>query len=189
MKKLVIILLGLAMLTACGAPAAEEEAAFPTFSFQHFASGGADHTETAVILFEQSNATFTSYQVAYPSCTCRDAMVNYLSVVYVELLNSKENPEDAAIRSLSFGNNQGLWGDSNPNYYIAEYTQEYMDEHLVQPLVKATKADLDAWEGYGTWVDGIDVDAVAGATVSSSNLQSMLRGLFAYHTEHYYPTS
>lgn len=180
-----VLLVLLILLAGCGANSQGEEE-FPTFTFTHYASGGADSQETAVILFEQSNSTFTSYQVAFPSCTCRDAIVNYMSVAYVELLNNKDDPEDAAIRAISFGNNQGLWGDSNPNYYIAEYTEEYMDQHFVQLLVKATKADLDAWEGYGTQIAGVDADAVTGASVSTGNITSMLQGLFAYHTAKYY---
>ena len=176
----------LLLLAGCGGEGPRAEGEFPTFTFIHYASGGADSQETAVILFEQSNSTFTSYQVAFPSCTCRDAIVNYLSVAYVELLNNKDDPADAAIRAISFGSNQGLWGDSNPNYYIAEYTEEYMDEHFVQQLVKATKADLDAWGGYGTQISGVDADAVTGASVSTGNITSMLQGLFAYHTAKYY---
>ena len=180
-----LLLLAL-LLSACGGAAEESNAAFPTFSFTHYASGGTTEEYEAVILFEQSNSTFTSYQVAFSSCTCRDSSVNYLSVAYVELLNDKDDPADAAIRSITFGDNMGLWGDSNPNYYIAEYTEEYMDEHFVQSLVTATKADLDAWGGYGTQIEGVEADAVTGATVSTSNITSMLQGLFSYHEGKYY---
>ena len=112
--------------------------------------------------------------------------MNYYSVCYVELLNTKPTADEAAIRAITFGNNQGLWGDSNPNYYISDYTQEYMDEHFVQSLVGATKADFDKWGGYGSQIDLVDADAVTGATVSSSNITSMLRSLFEYHAEHHY---
>lgn len=61
-----------------------------------------------------------------------------------------------------------------------------MDEHFVQMLVQADKSDFDDWGGYGTQIQGVDVDAVAGATVSTSNITSMLQGLFDYHTRHYY---
>lgn len=187
-KKRVIILLLLTalVLSGCGAKDKGEFQQFPTFTYTHYSSGGTQEEYKAVIIFEQSNSTFTSYQVAFSSCTCRDPIVNYYSVAYVELLNNKKSADDAAIRSITFGNNMGLWGDSNPNYYIAEYTQEYMDENFVQQLVKSTKADIDAWGGYGTQVEAIDPDAVSGATVSSSNITSMLQGLFRYHTEKYY---
>ena len=105
---------------------------------------------------------------------------------YVELLNTRKSGEDAAIRTITFGNNQGLWGDSNPNYYRSEYPQEYMDQHFVQQLVKLTKRDVDAWQGYGTQVETVDPEAVAGATVSTSKITSMLKGLFAYHAEKSY---
>ena len=181
-KSLAAAALLLILLCGCGSSGDE----YPTFTFTHFASGGTKETYTAVILFEQANSTFTAYQVAFSSCTCRDPSANFYSVAYVELLNNKSDPDDAAIRSISFGNNMGLYGDSNPNYYISEYTEDYMDEHFIQALVKATKADLDAWGGYGTQIDCVDADAVTGATVSTSNITSMLRGLFEYHTEHYY---
>lgn len=186
--RLIACLLALLMLCGCAkeAPPPETETAYPTFEFTHYSSGGNAETYKAVILFEQSVSTFTSYQVAFVSCTCRDSLVNYYSVCYVELLNNKPSADESAIRAITFGNNQGLWGDSNPNYYKHEYTQEYMDENFVQRLVRVTKAEFDAWQGYGTWLDAVDVDAVAGATVSTSNITSMLKGLFAYHADKYY---
>ena len=195
MKHLILPLLLLALLLGgCGAapePAPEPEPSaefpYPTFEYTHYASGGTAETYTAVILYEQSCSTFTSYQVAFSSCTCRDALVNYYSVCYVELLNTKPTAEQASIRSITFGNNQGLWGDSNPNYYRHDYTQEYMDENFVQALVGVSMADAAQWGGYGTQLEAVDADAVSGATVSTSNITSMLQGLFAYHAAKYYP--
>lgn len=189
-KKCLLLCL-LLLLALCGCTvqtddAAGDDAAYRTFEYQHYASGGTEETYTAVILFEQSCSTFTSYQVAFSSCTCRDALVNYYSVCYVELLNTKPTAEQASIRAITFGNNQGLWGDSNPNYYRHDYTQEYMDEHFVQALVGVSKEELDAWSGYGTQLEAVDADAVTGATVSTGNITSMLQSLFSYHAEHYY---
>ena len=198
MKRLILLLLLLSLLLCgCGAPAAEPEASsepaaefpYPTFEYTHYASGGTAETYTAVILFEQSCSTFTSYQVAFSSCTCRDALVNYYSVCYVELLNTKPSAGEASIRSITFGNNQGLWGDSNPNYYRHDYTEEYMDENFVQSFVGVSMDEISAWQGYGTQIDAVDADAVSGATVSSSNITSMLQSLFAYHAAKYYPES
>ena len=174
--------------TAAGEAAAEEKetAKYPTFTYKHYASGGTEEEYEAVILFEQSCSTFTSYQVAYSGCTCRDSLVNYYSVCYVELLNTKPTAGEASIRSITFGNNQGLWGDSNPNYYHHEYTEEYMDENFVQRLVGVTKDEISEWGGYGTQLSAIDVDAVSGATVSTSNITSMLKSLFEYHAAKYY---
>lgn len=193
MKKincLSLLLIIVLVSTACSQRPDEDlvgkEVPYPSFDFTHYASGGNAEIYPAVILFEQSISTFTSYQVAFVSCTCRDSLVNYYSVCYVELLNNKPRAEHSAIRSISFGQNQGLWGDSNPNYYKAEYTQEYMDEHFVQQLVKMTKEEIDAWQGYGNHLDRIDADAISGATVSTGNITSMLQGLFAYHAEKYY---
>ena len=194
MKRIIVFLLLLSsffLLSGCAEQGGEEAAEyhFDTFTYTHFASGGTQEEYTAVILFEQSNSTFTAYQVAFSSCTCRDPSVNYYSVAYVELLNNKEKAEDSAIRSITFGDNKGLWGDSNPNYYISDYTQEYMDENFVQRLVKSTKAEIDAWSGYGTQVESVEPDLVSGATVSSSNITSMLQGLFRYHAGKYYAES
>ena len=192
-KCAIALLLSVLLLCACGAPAPAEETPaadeafpYPTFEYTHYASGGTAETYTAVILFEQSCSTFTSYQVAFSSCTCRDALVNYYSVCYVELLNTKPTAEEASIRSITFGNNQGLWGDSNPNYYRHDYTEEYMDENFVQALVGVSMADAAQWGGYGTQLEAVDADAVSGATVSTSNITAMLQGLFAYHAAKYY---
>jgi len=161
-----------------------------SFTFTHYASGGIEEELTAVILLENKNSTFTKYQVAFPSCTCRDAASNYWSVMYVELLNTKDTRAEAAIRAISFGFNKdvrvGMWGDSDPIMGHPDYTSEYMDENFVQRLVGTTKADVDAWGGYGTQVDAVDVDAVTGATVSTSNITSVLQSLFEYHCDKYY---
>ena len=163
---------------------------FTLLPYPHFASGGVKQDLYAAILFENSNSTFTRYQVAFTSCTCRDAASNYRSVMYVEMLNTSASAEEAKLRWLCFtdneGYNVGVWGDSNPIHGQPTYTAEYMDENFVAPLVGLTKADFDAWGGYGTQVAGIDVDAVTGATVSTSNIMSVLRALFAYHAEKYY---
>lgn len=163
---------------------------FTLLPYPHFASGGVKQDLYAAILFENSNSTFTRYQVAFTSCTCRDAASNYRSVMYVEMLNTAASAEEAKLRWLCFtdneGYNVGVWGDSNPIHGQPTYTAEYMDENFVAPLVGLTKADFDAWGGYGTQVDGIDVDAVTGATVSTSNIMSVLRALFAYHAEKHY---
>ena len=176
------------LVSSCGT---ETKSASPyeMFEYTHFASGGTPETETAVILFENANSTFTSYQVAFISCTCRDVSANYYSVMYIELLNTKKTPEEAAVRSITFGNNKGLWGDSNPTYGTTDYTPEYFDEYFIQPIVGMTKADFDAWGGYGTQLAGIDADAVTSASVSTSNITSVIRSLFEYHVEKYYSES
>ena len=197
MKRVIFLLLSLALLLCgCGATAQPEETPapapefpYPTFEYTHYASGGTAETYTAVILFEQSCSTFTSYQVAFSSCTCRDALVNYYSVCYVELLNTKPSAGEASIRSITFGNNQGLWGDSYPNYYRHDYTEDYMDKNFVQSFVGVSMDEISEWNGYGTQIDAVDADAVSGATVSTSNITSMLQELFKYHAAKYYPES
>ena len=106
--------------------------------------------------------------------------------MYIELLNTKDSAEKASIRSISFGDNKGLWGDSNPTYGTTEYTPEYFDENFIQPLVGKTKADFDNWGGYKTQIKGIDADAVTSASVSTSNITSCIKSLFEYHAEKYY---
>lgn len=184
--KLLSLILALLLLIGCTSSAKAQKNAYTEFTYTHYASGGTPEKYTAVILFEQANSTFTAYQVAFASCTCRNPLVSYLSVCYVELLNTKQSSEEAAIRAISFGNNMGLYGDSNPNYYIPEYTEEYMDENFVQRLVGDSKSDFDSWQGYGSQLPSVDTDAVSGATVTTSNVTSMLKALFQYHAEKYY---
>ncbi len=191
MRKLILLLLivALTLLSGCSSERDKAESAFNEFTYTHYSSGGTPEEYTAVILFEQSCSTFTAYQVAFVACTCRDVLVNYYSVCYVELLNTKNTAQDAAIRAITFGDNMGLYGDSNPNYYISDYTEEYMDENFVQHLVGASKRELDAWQGYGSQLSCIEADAVTGATVSTSNITSLLQSLFEYHAEKYYTQS
>ena len=191
MKKLKILvslfcLTALLLSSGCVSAFADLE----TIPYTQYASGWTPTVLEAVILFENSNKTFTKYQVAYTSCTCRGPETNYRSVMYIELLNTKETPEEAAIRQISLGEldgvRVGLWGDSNPIMGHPDYTAEYMDENLVQKLVGTTKAQYDAWEGYGDLIETVEPDAVSGATVSASNITSVIKALFQYHAEKYY---
>ena len=165
-------------------------AAITTFPYTQYASGGIPTELEAVILFENKNSTFTRYQVAFTSCTCRGPERNYRSVMYIELLNTKQTADEASIRSISFGDldgaTVGLWGDSNPVMGRPDYTAEYMNENFVQKLVGTSKAMYDGWGGYGSVPEAVDADAVTGATVSVSNITSVIRGLFQYHAEKYY---
>lgn len=160
------------------------------FPYEHFRTGGSDGPAHAVIIFENANSTFTKYQVAITSCTCRDAAYNYRSVMYAELDNTAANADEATVRWLTFGADGdytvGFWGDSSPIPTNPDYTSAYMDEHLIQPLVGLTKAEIDSWGGYGTVPPGVEADAVTGATVTCSNISSVLQALFAYHAATYY---
>ena len=189
MKRLFCFLIALSLIVSlcgCAGGEAAEADPYPRFTYTHYSSGGTAEEYEAVILFEESNSTFTAYQVAFSSCTCRDSLVNYKSVCYVEILNTKPSAELAAIRAITFGNNMGLYGDSNPNYYRPDYTEEYMEENLIQRFVRVTKGELDAWGGYGTQLDVMDPDLISGATVTSGNVTSMLKSLMQYHTDKYY---
>lgn len=183
LKNCILFIILISILSSCSI---NNEINNKQVDYIHYASGGVIENYKFDILFEESNSTFTSYQIAYSSCTCRDKLTNYKSVCYVEILNTKSKPDDAAIRYITFSENKGLWGDSNPNYLKSEYTEEYYDEHLVKPLIGVTKQEIDTFNGYGHFIDAVDVDAISGATVSSSNLFSMLKSLFNYHIEKYY---
>lgn len=183
---LVIFIVSMALLSCNNVEIKEENSIDNRIKFAHYASGGTMEEYDIDIIFEESNSTFTAYQVAYSSCTCRDSLVNYKSVCYVEILNTRESGDDAAIRYITLGENRGLFGDSDPNYNISDYTYEYYNDNLVKPLIGITKREIDEFSGYGYFVEGLDVDALTGATVTSSNLQSMLKSLFEYHKEKYY---
>lgn len=183
---LVIFIVSMALLSCNNTEIKEGNSTDNKVRFTHYASGGTMEEYDIDIIFEESNSTFTAYQVAYSSCTCRDSLVNYKSVCYVEILNTRESGDDAAIRYITLGENRGLFGDSDPNYNISDYTYEYYNDNLVKPLIGITKREIDEFSGYGYFVEGLDVDALTGATVTSSNLQSMLKSLFEYHKEKYY---
>ena len=187
MKRSILALLFAVLVLACSVAAA---AGLTTVPYTQYSSGGTATELEAVILFENKNSTFTRYQVAFASCTCRGAESNYRSVMYIELLNNKDTADEAKIRSISFsdvkGTTVGMWGDSNPIYMQPDKTFEYMNENFVQKLVGCTKKDIDAWQGYGKVVDVIDADAVSGATVSVSNITSVVRSMFDYHAQKYY---
>ena len=174
-------------LTLCASASLAE---FATVPYQQYSSGGTVTDLEAVILFENKNSTFTRYQVAFASCTCRGAESNYRSVMYIELLNNKDTADEAKIRSISFsdvkGTTVGMWGDSNPIYMQPDKTFVYMNEHFVQKFVGLTKADVDQWEGYGKVVSSVDADAISGATVSVSNVTSVVKAMFDYHAQKYY---
>lgn len=186
MKKIAFALALLTLVLFAGASLAE----FATVPYKQYSSGGTATDLEAVILFENKNSTFTRYQVAFASCICRGAESNYRSVMYIELLNNKDTADEAKIRSISFGDVKGttvgMWGDSSPIYMQPDKTVEYMDEHFVQKFVGLTKADVDQWEGYGKVVSSVDADAVSGATVSVSNITSVVKAMFKYHADKYY---
>lgn len=186
MKKIAFALALLTLVLFASASLAE----FATVPYKQYSSGGTATDLEAVILFENKNSTFTRYQVAFASCTCRGAESNYRSVMYIELLNNKDTADEAKIRSISFGDVKGttvgMWGDSSPIYMQPDKTVEYMDEHFVQKFVGLTKADVDQWEGYGKVVSSVDADAVSGATVSVSNITSVVKAMFKYHADKYY---
>ena len=182
-KKFKILLIGiLIMSTSVSCSKSSDD----KLTFTHYSTNGVVEDFDMDILFEESNSTFTAYQVAYLSCTCRDSLVNFKSVCYVEILNTKDTGDDAAIRYMTFGENKGLFGDTNPNYNKPNHTEEYFDKNLVKPLVGVTKREIDEFTGYGYLHETLDVDAMAGATVTATNLQSMLKSLFSYHKNKYY---
>ena len=73
MKKIAFALALLTLVLFAGASLAE----FATVPYKQYSSGGTATDLEAVILFENKNSTFTRYQVAFASCTCRGAESNY----------------------------------------------------------------------------------------------------------------
>jgi len=145
----------------------------------------------AVILFEYEMDNYTKYQVSYLSCTCRSASENYQHLMYVEINNNNNSPEEATIRNIDFQ----FWGDSAVNPVNGITYEEFKNEFLPYLQYKS-KAEIDALrtlrdikdagkvERNGQMVDF--VDAYTGATVSVDNIISILQSLFDYHVNKYY---
>ena len=91
MKKSVLALIFALLVLASTVSLAAE---LTTVPYTQYSSGGTATQLDAVILFENKNSTFTRYQVAFASCTCRGAESNYRSVMYIELLNNKETADE-----------------------------------------------------------------------------------------------
>lgn len=150
------------------------------FYWQHVDGHGKEQDFVGFVLFEYEQLRTVKYQVAYLSCTCRSAEVNYWSVAYVEL-----NKSDGSIAHLSYDRDTGdhyhagLYGDSEESWDGAEVEalfEQFMNDNLRGASQEAVNA-IEPMHG--------DADAYTGATVTPNNAVRMLQGLFRYHNERY----
>ena len=163
--------------------------------YVHYLRGGGSEEIEADIVWTYSNKTYTKYQVAYTSYVCSDPTVNYVNVLYIEITNAGTK-EEALIRNISFSTleegpttfNVGLWGD----YQSAVGKDFYVGiENELLPKLKYAKYDFIksvADKGYKNYksIEGIDSDAIAGGTVSASNIISIVKSVFEYHLDTQY---
>lgn len=189
-----LLLIGIILLTGCASSLSSEE--YDNFSSDRVISYQHRKNETtneyaAVILFEYKMDNYTKYQVSYLSCTCRAASENFQHLLYVELNNNANSPEEATIRNIEFQ----FWGDSpvNPENGL---TYDMIEKEFLPYLQYKSKAEIDALttlkdikdadpvERNGNTYDF--VDAYTGATVSVDNTIAVLQALFDYHVKKYY---
>ncbi|NLJ57572.1 MAG: hypothetical protein GX339_01880 [Tissierellia bacterium] len=195
MKKLGISLLLILLLALNGCSSQ------PAFQYDNFNSDkvitykhlkhGEESDYAGVILFEYEMDNYTKYQVSFLSCTCRAASENFQHLMYVELNNNNNSPEEATIRNIEFH----YWGDSkvNPENGL---TYEMIEEEFLPYLQYKSKAEIDSLTSLKDIKDAGQVerngkkyefvDAYTGATVSVDNTLAILRALFDYHVDKYY---
>lgn len=161
--------------------------------FTHINGHGEETDRVAYILFEVELRDYVKYQVAFLACTCRDKVVNYWNVMYLEV-----NKYTGDVRTLSFDTDgetghytPGTWGDSSgdPNQNGITYEQ-FKAEFF--PWVVGQTADsladisvLTDITGAAT-TDGTDlVDAFAGSSVSTNNIIRVVKEMLGYHATKY----
>ncbi|HHW08287.1 MAG TPA: hypothetical protein GXX34_12295 [Clostridia bacterium] len=197
MKRLgagLLLILLLALLPGCEREQVSQE--YPNFSsdrvitYKH-RKPGEERDFAAVILFEYEMDNYTKYQVSYLSCTCRAPSENFQQLLYVELNNNNNSPEEATIRNIAFQ----FWGDSAVNP-VNGLTYEMIEQEFLPYLQYKSKAEIDAIitlkdikDAKPVIRNGKEVDFVdgyTGATVSVDNTISVLQALFDYHVKKYY---
>lgn len=191
----VVLVIGAVMLVGCGDDdssqadeentegVAENQSGIPVenaFYFKHVDGHGNEQDFVAFVMFEYEQLRTVKYQVAYLSCTCRSADVNYWSVAFVEL-----NKSDGSIANISYDRDTGdhyhagLYGDSEESWDGAEVEELFMG-YVDDVIMGASQEEINAIEP----MHG-DADAFTGATVTPNNAIRMLQGLFNYHNERY----
>lgn len=166
--------------------------------FVHINGHGEETEKNGFILFEVEVRDYVKYQVAYLSCTCRDKVVNYWQVAYIEI-----NKYTNDVRTISFTTDgegghytPGTWGDSSGDANQNGVTFEMFETDFFPWLVGKTSADLDGiyFFGNGTYFDVTNttpiaetdlIDEFAGSSVSSNNLIRIVKELLAYHDTKY----
>lgn len=193
MKKMqCLLLLVLAILLFPGCSCNKDD---DSIEYTHYLRGGGKEKLKAKILWEYSNSTFTKYQVSYTSYVCSDPSVNYINVIYLEITN-KGSKDEAVVRNISFSTleenntifNVGLWGD-----YKEAIGKEYYSGIESELLGKIKYSNYEfissiAENGYRNYekIEGINADAIAGGTISASNIVSIVKAVFDYHLDTQY---
>ena len=187
-----LLLMVLAVLLFSGCSCKKDN---DSIEYTHYLRGGGKEKLKAKILWEYSNSTFTKYQVAYTSYVCSDPSVNYMNVIYLEITN-KGSKDEAIVRNISFSTleenntifNVGLWGD-----YKEAIGKEYYSGIESELLSKIKYSNYDfisaiAKNGYRNYekIEGINADAIAGGTISASNIVSIVKAVFDYHLDTQY---
>lgn len=195
-KFLLLVLLIVLLLIAVGCNSKSASFEYPNLKddkiieYKHIKSGQTENYG-AVILYEYKMDNYTKYQVSFLSCTCRAASENYQHMMYIEINNNNNSPEEATIRDIKFQ----FWGDSpvNPENGI---TYENIEKEFLPYLRYKSKVEIDAMtslrdikdadkvERNGQMYDFID--GYSGATVSVDNTLAILHALFNYHVNKYY---
>lgn len=213
MKKIALLiatLLTVATLSACGdicvgpecitgeveaGNVAADERAIP---FTHIDGHGNVVERTAYILFEVELRDYVKYQVAYLSCTCRDKVVNYWNVMYLEV-----DKATGAVQFISFDQDgegghytPGTWGDSSGDPNQNGVTYEQLRDDFFPWFIGKTEDDFAGIEVFDNdghlgvtndvTIEETDlVDALAGSSVSTNNLIQIIKTMLEYHNENY----
>lgn len=204
---LFLVTMSVALVTACDDSSENddnegeelENGQIEVLSFPHLDGYGKVVERDMPILFEYEMRDYVKYQVAFVSCTCRPAKVDYWSVVYYEI-----DKNTGEVLTMSFDEDgegkytAGLWGDSDPIPEV-NLTQEDFEEDFVPWLVGQDKDSLeginifydDTPEVYSDEANDKDInepdmiDAYAGASVSTNNYIRVTKTLLDYHYENY----
>ena len=190
--KIIIICLFVCSICSCSCKKDESN----IIEYTHYARGGVVEELDATVLWEHSTDAYTKYQVAYTSYVCSNISVNYINVIYIEITN-KETKDKAVIRDISFTTkkesngdifNVGLWGDDKSQGGNDFYTG--IEEEILSKLrymnYESIKSLADTGYKNYTNIEGIDVDAMTGGTISASNVISIVKAIFDYHIDNQY---
>lgn len=162
--------------------------------YTHINGHGEETDMNAFILFEVELRDYVKYQVAFLACTCRDKVVNYWNVMYIEV-----NKYTGDVRTLSFDTDgetghytPGTWGDSSgdPNQNGITYDQFKAD--FFPWFIGQTADSLDGisvltdMTGETTATGDADmIDAFAGSSVSTNNIIRVVKEILDYHATKY----
>ena len=162
--------------------------------YVHINGYGTETTKNAYILFEAELRDYVKYQVAYLACTCRDSIVNYWSVMYIEV--AKGTNEVMIISWDKDGQNghytPGTWGDSSGDSSQNYVTYEQFKNDFVPWFIGKALYDFEGiyvFDNDGHLGISNDViiqeqdliDEFAGSSVSTNNILRVIKEILAYH--------